>query len=149
MEAPVDILLVEDDPDDIALTLHIFGQDKVIGRVEVVRDGVEALDFIFGQGADHDSDVPLPDGYGPRLILLDLKLPRLNGFEVLRKLKTDERTKRIPVVVLTSSRRERDVTESYRLGVNSYVVKPLNFEDFETMVRQLGAYWLMLNEGPP
>jgi two-component system, response regulator len=143
-ETGVEILLVEDNPDDVDLTLHAFRKHKLANQVQVARDGAEALEFLFGTGAWADRRAE----DGPRLVLLDLKLPRVDGIEVLRRLKADPRTGMIPVVVLTTSREERDVVESYRLGVNSYVVKPVDFEQFTEAVRQLGLYWMLLNQPP-
>lgn len=141
-ERPVDILLVEDNPDDEELALHALQQNNLANRIEVVRDGVEALDFIFKRGDYADR------GNNPRVILLDLKLPRVDGLEVLRQVKADPATRKIPVVVLTSSREDRDLVESYDLGVNSYIVKPVDFEGFNEAVRQLGLYWLLINQPP-
>ena len=143
-EKPVQILLVEDDPNDVELTLHALKKHNLGNRVEVVRDGAEALEFIFCSGAYAHRSVE----NGPKVILLDLKLPKVDGLEVLRRVKSDPRTQLIPVVVLTSSREERDIVESYKLGVNSYIVKPVNFEQFTESVRQLGLYWVLLNEPP-
>ncbi len=143
-EKPVQILLVEDDPNDVELTLHALKKHNLANRVEVVRDGAEALEFIFCSGAYAHRSVE----NGPRVILLDLQLPKVDGLEVLRRVKADPRTKMIPVVVLTSSREERDVVESYKLGVNSYIVKPVDFEQFTESVRQLGLYWVLLNQPP-
>ena len=143
-ESPVEILLIEDNPDDAELTLHALKKHKVTNRVEVMRDGAEALDFIFctGPHAARSREEQ------PRVILLDLKLPKVNGLEVLRRLKAEPRTRLIPVVALTSSREDRDLAECYSLGVNSYIVKPVDFEQFSEAVRQLGFYWLLLNEAP-
>ena len=141
-EQPVEILLVEDNPDDVELALHALRRNNFSNRIHVVRDGVEALEFIFGTGAYDGRN--LRDV--PRVILLDLKLPRLDGLEVLRRVKADARTRMIPVVVLTSSREERDIVESYQLGVNSYIVKPVDFQQFTAAVRELGLYWLLLNQ---
>jgi len=143
-ENRVEILLVEDDPNDVELTLHTFMAHNLANRIEVVRDGAEALDFIFGTGAYAHRRVE----DGPKVILLDLKLPKVDGLEVLRRVKADPRTRLIPVVVMTSSREERDIVESYELGVNSYIVKPVNFEQFTEAVRSLGMYWLLLNQPP-
>jgi two-component system response regulator len=141
---PVEILLVEDNPNDVELTRHAFRQHHLANSMFVVRDGSEALEFVFGTGRYEDLDT----GVQPRLILLDLKLPLVDGLEVLRQVKGDPRTHRIPVVVLTSSAEERDVVESYDLGVNSYIVKPVDFEQFAEAVRTLGMYWLLLNHPP-
>ncbi len=140
----VEILLVEDNPNDVELTLHAFRKNHINNPVQVVRDGVEALDFIFCTGSYADRDIGRP----PRVILLDLKLPKINGLEVLRRIKADERTRTTPVVVLTSSREERDIVESYRLGVNSYIVKPVDFQQFNEAVKNLGCYWLLHNQTP-
>lgn len=141
----VEILLVEDNPDDVELTLHALEEYHVANRVHVVRDGAEALDYIFARGPYADRDIT----HTPKVILLDLKLPLVSGLEVLREIKGDPRTQMIPVVVLTSSREERDLVESYRLGTNSYIAKPVDFEQFTESARQLGLYWLLLNEPPP
>ena len=141
----VQILLVEDNPNDIKLALHAFKMHNLANHVHVVRDGEEALEFIFGTKRYAGRDV----ASGPKLILLDLKLPRVDGIEVLRKIKADERTYMTPVVVMTSSNEERDIVESYQLGVNSYIRKPVDFKQFTEAVRQLGYYWLLLNEVPP
>ena len=141
---PVEILLVEDNPNDMELALHALKKHNLSNHIETVRDGAEALDFIFGAGAFAGRDV----ADGPRVILLDLKLPKVDGLEVLRRVKADPRTRRIPVVVLTSSSEERDIVESYDLGVNSYITKPVDFEQFTEAVRTLGLYWLLLNQPP-
>ena len=140
----VEILLVEDDPNDVELTLHALKQHNLANRIEVVRDGAEALEFLFGSGAYAQRSVE----NGPKVVLLDLKLPKVDGMEVLQRVKADPRTQAIPVVVLTSSREERDVVESYKLGANSYIVKPVDFEQFVETMRQLGLYWLLLNQPP-
>jgi two-component system response regulator len=141
----VEILLVEDNPDDVDLTLLALTENRIANNVHVARDGVEALDFIFCTGP-YAGRAPQAS---PRVILLDLKLPRVDGLEVLRRLKGDPRTHGIPVVMLTSSREERDLIESYQLGVNSYIVKPVDFEQFTLAIRQLGMYWMLLNERSP
>jgi two-component system, response regulator len=140
----VEILLVEDNPSDAELALRALKKNHLANNVVVVTDGEEALDFIFARGAFSHRQVE----NGPKVILLDLKLPKVDGLEVLRAVKGDPRTKVIPVVVLTSSREERDIIESYRLGVNSYIVKPVDFDKFVAAVRDLGMYWLLLNQPP-
>jgi CheY-like chemotaxis protein len=142
---PIEILFVEDNPDDVELALHALEEYHVANRICVVRDGAEALDFMFARGAYAERDVTDT----PKVVLLDLKLPRVDGLEVLKQLKADPRTQMVPVVMLTSSREERDLVESYRLGVNSYIVKPVDFEQFTKAARQLGLFWLLLNEPPP
>jgi CheY-like chemotaxis protein len=139
----VEVLLVEDRPDDVELTLRALREHNLANRVKVVSDGVEALDYIR---PDDPANAP-HDGY-PKLVLLDLKLPRIGGLEVLRRLKASEATKTIPVVVLTSSQEESDLVESYRLGANSYIVKPVDFQQFTQAVVRLGLYWLLLNKVP-
>lgn len=141
---PVEILLVEDNPYDEELTIHALRSNQIANNIEVVRDGAEALDYIFHTGAFADRSA----GDRPKVILLDLKLPKVDGLEVLRRIKDDPGTRCIPVVVLTSSREERDIVESYNLGVNSYMVKPVDFSQFGETVRQLGLYWLLLNQPP-
>src|SRR3979409_432223 len=140
----VEILLVEDNPNDVQLTLHALERHKLANQIHVVRDGAEALDFLFctGQYADRIGQ------RNPRVVLLDLKLPLIDGMEVLRRIKAEPRTRSIPVVVLTSSREERDIVETYQLGVNSYIVKPVDFEQFTESVRQLGFYCALLNQPP-
>ena len=138
----VDILLVEDNPNDAELTLHAFR--KLTNRLHLVRDGAEALEFIFATGAYAARSV----ADRPKLILLDIKLPKVDGLEVLRQIKADDRTRTIPVVLLTSSPEDRDIAQGYQLGVNSYIVKPVEFEQFQKTVRELGMYWLTLNEAP-
>lgn len=135
------ILLVEDNPDDEALTLHAFRQQHLANQVVVAHDGVEALDYLFGRGAYGGRDLSRP----PAVVLLDLKLPRVDGLEVLRQIRADPRTCFQPVVILTSSEEERDLVESYRLGCNSYVRKPVDFDAFVQAAQQLGLYWLLLN----
>jgi two-component system response regulator len=143
-ENSIEILLVEDNPNDVELTLHALKNNKLTNNIQVVRDGAEALEFLFGTGAYASRSINRP----PKVILLDLKLPKVDGLEVLKRIKADKRTRPIPVVVLTSSREERDIVESYRLGVNSYIAKPVDFEQFTEAVRQLGLYWLLLNQPP-
>jgi len=140
----VEILLVEDNPTDAELTLRALKKNNLANKVRVVTDGAEALEFIFASGAYESRDI----NHRPRVILLDLKLPKVDGLEVLRKIKSDERTKNIPVVVLTSSKEEKDRVESYKLGVNSYIAKPVDFNQFTKAVQELGLYWLLLNELP-
>jgi two-component system, response regulator len=139
------ILLVEDNPDDELLTLRALKKNGVLNKVVVARDGVEALDYLFGTGSYAGRDT----GVMPQLILLDLKLPKIDGLEVLRRLRADERTRLLPVVILTSSKEQQDMIDGYGLGANSYVRKPVNFEQFVTAVEQLKLYWLVLNEAPP
>jgi CheY-like chemotaxis protein len=138
------ILLVEDNADDEMLTIRALKKNNVTNELVVARDGVEALDYLFGTGAHAGRDIFRLPG----LVLLDLKLPRIDGLEVLRRLRADERTRRTPVVVLTSSKEEADLVKSYDLGANSYIRKPVDFNQFSESVRQLGLYWLMLNEVP-
>lgn len=139
------ILLVEDNPDDEALTLRALKKNNILNEVVVARNGVEALDYLFGKGVYADRDMSVM----PNLILLDLKLPKMDGLEVLRQLRTDDRTKILPVVILTSSKEEQDLINGYSLGANSYVRKPVDFSQFSEAVRQLGLYWFVLNESPP
>lgn len=139
------ILLVEDNADDEALTLRAFSKNKIMNEVVVVRDGAEALDYLFGTGAHLGRD----PGHTPSVVLLDLNLPKVSGLEVLRRLRADERTKLIPVVILTSSKEEQDLINGYKLGCNSYALKPVDFVKFVESVSQLGVYWLVLNEPPP
>ena len=140
----IEILLVEDSQDDQEMTIHALRKANLANKIRVIRDGPEALEYIFCTGAH--AGRRMEDT--PKLILLDLKLPKIDGLEVLREIKSDFRTKTIPVVILTSSKEQRDVIESYHLGVNSYVVKPVKFEDFARAVQELGIYWLMLNQPP-
>ncbi|WP_414517791.1 response regulator [Nostoc sp. PCC 9305] len=139
------ILLVEDNPDDEVLTLRALKKNNIMNEVVVARDGVEALDYLFGKGVYADRDMSVM----PNLILLDLKLPKIDGLEVLRHLRADDRTKILPVVILTSSKEEQDLINGYSLGANSYVRKPVDFSQFSEAVRQLGLYWFVLNESPP
>ncbi len=140
----IDILLVEDNPNDVELTLRSLKKVNIANKIFVVNDGAEALELLFGTGKHQDQQVDRK----PKVILLDLKLPKVDGLEVLRRVKADERTKFIPVVVLTSSKEEQDMIESYRLGVNSYIVKPVDFDKFVEAVGNLGLYWLLLNQQP-
>jgi two-component system, response regulator len=139
-----EILLVEDNPNDVELALHALRKRKLTNNIHVARDGAEALEFLFGEGRYAGRDVRQT----PNLILLDLKLPLVDGLEVLARVKQDPRTRHVPVVVLTSSREERDLVESYQLGVNSYIVKPVNFDQFSAAIEQLELYWVLLNERP-
>ncbi len=139
------IMLVEDDPDDEALALRALKQNNILNEVVVAHDGTEAMDYLFGTGAYAGRDTSVM----PQVILLDLKLPKMDGLEVLRRLRADERTKLLPIVILTSSDEEQDVIDSYNLGANSYIRKPVSFTQFVEAVRQLGLYWLLLNETPP
>jgi two-component system, response regulator len=140
----VEILIVEDNQDDLDMTLRALHKANLTNPIQIARDGAEAVEFIFGQGVHAGRQVE----NGPRLILLDLKLPKIDGMEVLKRIKDDPRTRTIPVVVLTSSKEQKDVVESYQLGVNSYIVKPVNFEGFITAVQELVLYWLLLNQPP-
>ena len=139
-----EILLVEDNPNDVELTLRALRKQNLDGKVFVVRDGAEALDFIFAAGNYTARKLAAR----PKVVLLDLKLPKIDGIEVLKRVKADERTRNIPIVMLTSSQEERDVAESYKLGVNSYIVKPVDFSNFVHAVGELGVYWNMLNRVP-
>lgn len=143
IEGMIDILMVEDSPEDEELALHALRQRKLANHIVVVHDGEEALDFIFRTGPFANRT-----NSQPKMILLDLKLPKIDGLEVLRRIKEDETARLIPVVVMTSSREDRDLTVAYRLGVNSYIVKPVDFEQFTQCVQQLGFYWLLLNQPP-
>jgi CheY-like chemotaxis protein len=139
------ILLVEDNPDDEALAIRALRRSRITNEIVVVRDGVEALDYLFGTGNYADRDTAIQ----PTVILLDLKLPRMDGIEVLRHLRANESTRLLPVVILTTSEEEQDLLASYSLGCNSYVRKPVDFVQFSEAVQQLGMYWLLLNESPP
>jgi two-component system, response regulator len=141
----VEILVVEDDPHDLEMTLTALRRDKITNRIEVARDGEEALDYLFRRGV-HAGRRP---GARPRLILLDLKLPKVDGLEVLREIRETPETRSIPVVVMTSSAEQKDLVETYRLGVNSYIQKPLDTKHFRETVNAVGFYWLMVNQPPP
>jgi CheY-like chemotaxis protein len=143
--SPVDILLVEDNPDDLDLTLYALKRNNLANAVHIVRDGEEALDFVFCRGAFQNRSFDDP----PKVVLLDLKLPKVDGLEVLRAMKNDRRTKAVPVVVMTSSKEQRDMVEGYQLGVNSYIQKPVDFDEFRNLIKQLGFYWLVVNQPPP
>jgi two-component system response regulator len=140
----LEVLLVEDDPDDLELTLHALKEARITNPIQVARDGEEALDYIFGRGSYNGRQTTRP-----RVILLDLKLPKVDGLQVLRQIKADQRTKGIPVVILTSSSEEKDLVEGYRLGANSYIQKPVDFAQFQKTIRELGYYWLVVNQAPP
>lgn len=140
----VEILLVEDNPNDVELTLHALKKSRLTNKIHVARDGEEAINFIFSQKENESGKT----SSGPKVILLDLKLPKIDGIEVLRRIKQDPQTQAIPVVVLTSSNEERDINETYNLGVNSYIVKPVDFAKFVEAMHTLGMYWLMLNHPP-
>lgn len=141
----VEILLVEDNPDDVELALFALRKNNFGEKTRVVRDGAEALDFLFCRNAYASRSFERP----PKLVLLDLKLPKIDGLEVLRELKADLRTKSIPIVVMTSSNHQRDMVKGYQLGVNSYIQKPVDFDKFNQIIRDLGAYWLVINQFPP
>jgi len=145
MSTAIEILLVEDNPNDLELTMHALTRHNLANKIHVVRDGEEALDFLFCRNAF--SARSFEDA--PKVVLLDLKLPKVDGLEVLRMLKADARTKAVPIVVMTSSKQQRDLVESYQLGVNSYIQKPINFAEFQEVIRQLGYYWLAINQTPP
>ncbi len=144
MNQDVEILLVEDNPDEAQLTIRSLKKNNLANRLLHISDGAEALDFIFAREKYADRNV----GNGLKLILLDLKLPKVDGLEILKAIKSDERTKFIPVIVLTSSKEEKDIIASYKLGVNSYIVKPVNFDSFSKAVVELGMYWMLLNVPP-
>ncbi len=139
------ILLVEDNPDDVTLALRALQKNNILNEVIVVNNGVEALDYLFGIGTYRDRDMSIM----PAVILLDLKLPKVDGIEVLRRIRANEHTKLLPVVILTGSKEEEDVIKGYRCGANSYIRKPVDFVQFTKVVEQLGMYWLLLNEPPP
>ena len=138
------ILLVEDNPDDVILTKRALKEGNIANEIILARDGVEALEYIRGEGAHEGRNISIM----PAVILLDIKMPRMNGLELLKIIRSEESTKFLPVVILTSSKEERDVWESYRLGANSYIQKPVDFEQFAAAVKQLGLYWLVINVGP-
>ena len=139
----VEVLLVEDSPDDRELALLSFQRNRLANKIQIARDGEEALDIVFGRGEHGNGEI-----VKPKVILLDIKLPKVDGLEVLRAIKADQRTKMIPVVVMTSSAEQKDMVESYRLGVNSYVQKPVDFAKFQDVMKQLGFYWLAINKTP-
>ncbi len=141
----IEILLVEDNEADEELAIHALRTDNVANQIHVARDGEEALDFLFCRGEHSNRDCDKP----PRLVLLDLKLPKVDGLEVLSQLKCDPRTRAIPIVILTSSQEEEDMVKGYQLGVNSYIQKPVDFAQFREIIKQLGLYWLVVNQAPP
>jgi len=143
-EQQIEILLVEDNNDDVELTLHALRKENLANHIHVARDGEEALDFLFCNGAHEGRSFEPP----PKLVLLDLKLPKVDGMEVLKRLKADPRTRTIPVVILTSSKEERDVVQGYGLGANSYIQKPVDFQQFRATVKSAGFYWLLINQPP-
>jgi DNA-binding response OmpR family regulator len=143
-EQVCDIILVEDNPHDAELTIRSLKRNKIANDIHVIPNGAEALDYFFATGKYEGRDMKIT----PKLVILDLKLPKVDGIEILRRVKSDERTKIIPVVVLTSSKEENDIVESYKLGANSYIVKPVDFQKFAESIRDLGLYWLLLNEPP-
>ena len=144
MHSEMDILLVEDNPDDLELTLHALRRERLANNIFTVRDGEEAVEFLFCTGRFKDRSFEHP----PRLVLLDLKLPKLTGLEVLKLVKNDPRTKSVPIVVLTASREERDLVASYNLGANSYIQKPVDFDQFREIVKSTGLYWIVINQHP-
>jgi CheY-like chemotaxis protein len=144
MEKPKRILLVEDSANDLELTMLALGEHNLANEVDIARDGVEALDYLYRRGGFQARDPG-----NPAIVLLDLKLPKVDGFEVLRQIRSDPGLKMIPVVALTSSREEQDLVETYRLGINAYVVKPVDFHQFVDAVKKLGAFWVLVNEAPP
>lgn len=145
MSHEVEILLVDDSPEDVELTVRALRRNKIANDIQLAEDGAEALDFLFCRGAHKDRTFSRP----PRLVLLDLKLPKVDGLEVLRAMRDDERTKAIPVVILTSSKEQRDLIKGYNLGVNAFVQKPVDFEQFGEAIRQIGMFWMLINQAPP
>ncbi len=145
MSNEVEILLVDDSPEDVELTIRALRRSKIANEIQVAEDGAEALDFLFCRGAHRDRTFSHP----PKLVLLDLKLPKIDGLEVLRAMRADERTRAIPVVILTSSKEQRDVIKGYSLGVNAFVQKPVDFEQFGEAIRQIGMFWMLINQAPP
>jgi CheY-like chemotaxis protein len=145
MSDEVEILLVDDSPEDVELSIRALRRHNLSNRIQVAEDGAEALDFLFCRGQHANRTFAHP----PKLVLLDLKLPRIDGLEVLRTVRSDERTKAIPIVILTSSREQRDLVEGYNLGVSAYIQKPVEFDKFADTIRQIGMFWLLLNQPPP
>lgn len=145
MSHEVEILLVDDSPEDVELTILALRRSKLSNKIHIAEDGEQALDFLFCRGQYSERSFAQP----PRLVLLDLKLPKVDGLEVLKHVRSDERTKTIPVVILTSSKEQRDLMEGYNLGVNAYIQKPVDFDQFSTTVKQLGMFWLLINQPPP
>jgi two-component system, response regulator len=140
----IDILLIEDNPNDAELTLRALKKNNIANKIQLIKDGAEALDYFFAKGNYSNRNMML----NPKLVILDLKLPKVDGLEILRRVKSDERTKTIPIVIMTSSKEENDIVASYKLGANSFIVKPVDFEKFMVSVKELGMYWLLLNEPP-
>jgi len=145
MPRELEVLLVDDNPSDAELTIHSLRRDKLANRIHVAEDGAQALDFVFCRGSFDDRSFCEPPG----VILLDLKLPKVSGLEVLRAIRADERTRAIPIVILTSSAEQRDLIEGYRLGANAYIQKPVDFDEFRKVVHQIGTFWLVANQPPP
>ena len=145
MSNEVEILLVDDSPEDVELTTRALRRNKIANDIQVAEDGVEALDFLFCRGPHQDRAFSHP----PKLVLLDLKLPKVDGLEVLRAMRADERTRAIPVVILTSSKEQKDLIKGYNLGVNAFVQKPVDFEQFAEAIRQIGMFWMLINQAPP
>jgi two-component system, response regulator len=145
MSNEVEILLVDDSPEDVELTIRALRRSKIANEIQVADDGAEALNFLFCRGSHQDRTFSHP----PKLVLLDLKLPKVDGLEVLRAMRADERTKAIPVVILTSSKQQKDVITGYDLGVNAFVQKPVDFEQFGEAIRQIGMFWMLINQAPP